>query len=149
MTAIVSIVTSSKCHACRTCRPLINKVSIKYPDVIVNFMDFDDPLVQRFAKRNLQKPVSSLKDEEMRKHYQSKGIKELSGLPTIFIRTDRRPHVIIDMLIGCVGEDADWYAKEKMMTDIKEMFDKAIKSDIQYSSSHIGRTQRRNEDYGL
>ena len=149
MTAYLTVVSDDSCLACRSCDPLIRKVSLKYPDVTVLRMNADDPYVRRYQARNLVKNVRSIEDKSLRDYYLSQGLTEISGLPTIFITSDRRPLVVFDMLIGCVGLDSEYPAKERMMKDIEKMFRKALLMDAKSSLTGVGRFEKRSVDYGI
>lgn len=125
------------------CSSLIDRIKDNYPDVQVVYWDGDSPSVQKFQRRNLQKPVSSIKDSELRKQYESRGISVLSGLPTIYITSTKRPIRILDMSVGCVSPNADMNQKENMKRDLNMMFRKAMAYDYGMDNSSAVKFMKR------
>ena len=135
MGAIINVVTSVKCPACKMCGTLIDRIKDYYPDVRVLYWDGDDPSVQKFQRNNLYKLVSDIKDAELRGHYESQGIRVLSGLPTMYITSDNRPTRILDISVGCVSPNAEYQQKQSMKRDLQMMFSKARAYDYGLNNS--------------
>jgi len=148
MVATINVVVSDDCDACRMCKQLLNKVRLNYPEVEVVLHNVKDPQIRKFMEKNLTKPVSTIQDEQMRQHYEAQGIKNLSGLPTMYITTTKRPMRIMDSDIGSVGSDSSMDAREHMNEELHKRFKRAMAYDVMFGIERIGRMNKRRDEYG-
>ena len=144
MTAIINVVSSEGCPACKACGELLDRVKLEHPDVLILYHDANNKHVKRFQRLNLNKPVSSIKNAAVREHYERAGLKFLNGLPTIYITSSRRPNRILDIMVGCISPTSDLETRKNMKRDISNFFYKAKAYDVQFNTALSGRQKRRS-----
>ena len=143
MVAIINVVSSQSCPACKACGELLDRIKLEHPDLMVSYHDANDPHVKRFQKLNLNKPISSIKDPAVRQHYEKMGLQHLSGLPTLYITSTRRPNRILDMMVGCINPKSDYNTRKSMTEEINLFVYKAKAYDAVFDSAK-GKPRRRS-----
>lgn len=144
MVAIINVVSSPNCPACKACGELLERLRIDHPDVMISYLDANDRHIRRFQKLNLSKPVSTIKNPALRQQYENAGLTQLSGLPTIYITSTHRPNRILDMMIGCISPNSDYEAKDRMRQELSLFISKAKAYDRQFNVALAGKPKRRS-----